>query len=143
MDQHGCCQEEICLAMPIAGNLIDRSHQIHRWLSDKYRTPYPTVLKWVPDLLTKHVPKGMDQRHYADTYLRNRKVWIRMSKRLCGHNYDLMAKILLHEYAHALDYRHYRMKEGDRIHPHSWGLFYSDLYDDYYHGTGWEESINF
>lgn len=128
--------------MPVAGNLIDRSHQIHRWLSSKWITPYPTELKWVAKLETKTASKGIDKRHYGEVYLRNRKLFIRLSKELCGHNYDTMIKILIHEYAHAMDWRHCRMKI-DKDHPRAWGMYYADIYDSFYDGNGYEESIEF
>lgn len=131
--------------MAANSKLITRSHQIHRWLCSKYKTPYPTVLKWVPRLRDRSLidkvdnPKG---KYSADTYQRNRKIFIRMSIETCGHSYSNMIDTIFHEYAHAMDWRHHRLV-NEKHHPRSWGLYYADIYDDFHDGEGHKDSKDF
>lgn len=121
--------------------IYDREKQITKWLTVNFDTPFPVKVVWVKDLINKEIKNKRDQSYYAETYLENKVIIIKLNKRLCSRSYCIMIDTLLHEYAHAVDWRHYSIEKNKRE-PHGveWGIYYAQIYSAYNDNGGWKES---
>ena len=131
----------------MARNVEERALQVLRWCESRWPTPYPVKLHWRKELLDKSEKYKKDQPYHAETFLDTGVIRIYLSRKLCRH-YTVAVDTILHEYAHARDWRHARVErgkrgEGRKIHGPEWGLFYAEHVDAFYDQDGWKESREF
>lgn len=116
--------------MPRARRKRDRLHQVHRWLRRTYSTPFPTLLR------VEQLPHG-GSGFEGETYLQRGRLMIRVHK---NRPLWIAVEILLHEYAHAMTWRHAKIEclrgEDGGAHDDEFGLAYARLYRHYYHMGG-------
>ena len=110
----------------------DRVRQVYRWLAFNYPTPYPTRFKLV---------RGM--KHRSDqgyVVLSRRKLLIHIDTK-----YPLHACIdtILHEFAHAVSWRHASMDAYVPDHSEEWGLSLARIYRRFMDEDGDKESWEF
>ena len=105
-----------------------RLRQILRYLESKYPTPYPVALHFTRIPLRGE--RGATVRHG------------RVLRILINLNLDMYhaAETLVHEYAHARDWRHERQDKTRKHHASEWGVSYAELYSDFYDEGGAERS---
>jgi len=103
--------------------------QILRYLEAHYHTPYPVQLQFT------RVPMKHER---GATTRSGRKLFITINLRA-----DLFGVIdcLLHEYAHALTWRHDRIERNtDEDHPPEWGIALAKLWTHMFDEYGMEKS---
>ncbi len=92
------------------------------WLREHHPTPYPT------QVYLERIPGRGVRRTDGITLLDERKLRIILDNRL---TWAEMIEVLIHEWAHAMDWRHARMENRrDADHSESWGLYYARIYRD-------------
>jgi hypothetical protein len=110
---------------------------VERWLRDHFATPYPVAVLYVPRQ-SKHLRPG-DHREIVEaiTYRRGNRIEIAISLAIpWGH----AIHALLHEWAHAVDWRPERLDKEREAHPDEWGIAYARIYREFYDNKGWEAS---
>jgi len=118
--------------MPKARRKNDRLQQIYRWLKDNFQTPYPTKL---------HLRGGTGKvKHLGYVEQDGRKLNIHIDTRQ-----PLYVAIdsLMHEFAHAMSWRHRSMDSSVSVHSGEWGLAYAKVYRSYIDEGGIKESWNY
>lgn len=120
-----------------------RLRQLFRWLKVKYPTPYPVVLQLTPKrLMVRDEPGEKLDECYGLTRVQKKRILIvittRKPKNVCE-------ETLLHEYAHAMEVRHFRLdashwRDTRGWHDDHFWITYGRLYRDFYEGGGLEES---
>lgn len=110
----------------------ERIRQIYSWLKFVYPTPYPTKLK-----LTRGKKRRSDQGYVM---LKGRNLVIYIDTK-----YPLHACIdtMLHEYAHAVAWKHASMDAYISAHSDEWGLAYAKIYRNFNDEGGHMESGEF
>jgi len=110
----------------------DRLKQIYRWLDDKYPTPYPTKLKLV---------RGSKPRSDSGyVMLSKRKLIVYIDVKYPLH---FCIDTLLHEYGHAISWRHVSMDAYIPDHSDEWGVCFARIYRDFVDEGGDKESGNY
>ena len=113
--------------MPRARKKLDRIRQVHSWMQSRFRTPHPTVLRFVSPEASEG-SLGFVELHRG-------KLRISLLK-TCTHQH--LQDLLIHEYSHAMDWSHHRAPRPDHG-PH-FGVCYSEVYRAYIDEGGWKES---
>ncbi len=110
----------------------DRIRQIYEWLQFSYPTPYPTKLKLIRGT------KPRSDQGYVVLNGRHLVIYIDMK-------YPLHAAIdtVLHEYAHAVAWKHASMDAYVADHSNEWGLAFANIYRDFNDEGGDVESWEF
>src|SRR5690554_2848940 len=95
-------------------------------LRETFPTPYPVTLRWVPRLA--------DDR-FGVTRRIGRRFVITLSESTCSRKHDVVETVL-HEYAHAIDWRHDRVERRNRPdHPEEFWIVFGRLYRAYWGET--------
>lgn len=121
-------------------NLTQRINQVFNWLKDNFTTPYPVMLVFPSELIDSSISDSWERSYYAEIKMVDRNLVIYMSKKKCFKNWDTALETLLHEYAHALDWRSSRIQNDRRHHGPEWGLYFAMLYEQFYDLGGSDES---
>lgn len=110
----------------------ERIRQIYEWLKFSYPTPYPTKLKLVRGT------KPLSDQGYV--MLKDRHLVLHIDTK-----YPLHAAIdtVLHEYAHAVAWKHASMDAYVADHSNEWGLAFAKIYRDFNDEGGDVESWEF
>ena len=103
--------------MPRARKKEDRLKQIYRWLVAGYPTPYPTRLK-----LTRGTRRRSD---LGCVTLERRKLVVCIDIKYPLH---VCIDTILHEYAHAISWKHVSMDPYMFDHSDEWGLAMAKVY---------------
>ncbi len=92
------------------------------WLRQNHHTPHPVQLQ------LRRLPGRDIHRTDGVTVLKGRVIYIFIDSRL---TWPEMLDVLMHEWAHAMDWRHYSL-ENRRLADHTdeWGLYYARIYRD-------------
>jgi len=130
--------------MPQAKTVEKRVAQILAYLESKYAAGYPVELKWRKILIDPDEPVKCRKEYAAETYLESGKIIILMSRKR-NRTYDYAIDTIIHEYAHARDWRHARIegREDRKIHGPEWALYYGEMYTDIHDEDGWKLSREF
>ena len=94
-----------------------RLHQVHRWLQDRFPTPYETTLQI-----------GSFKDFAGDCDRKGRKFVIRVSSQPVM---EIMIDYLMHEYAHAMVWPLAKQEMREPDHPDDWGEAFAKLYRTY------------
>lgn len=106
-----------------------RLRQILRYLESKYVTPYPVELSFT---------RGPLKHEKGATFRYGRTIQIVVNLKLDMYN---ALECLVHEFAHAMTWRHERVERATRGHHlDEWGLAYARLYTDMYERDEFDET---
>lgn len=97
----------------------DKLTLFEAWLRENFQTPYPVVVQY-----RKLEGRG-ESKVWGDTYRDGRKLFITVDPRMTLG--DSIA-ILIHEWAHAVVWRHETVERNRVHHDDEWGLAYAKIY---------------
>ena len=118
--------------MPRKRKKEDRIRQIYGWLTFGYPTPYPTKLRLL---------RGTDPRSdQGYVMLKRRCLVIHIDTKYPLHS---CIDTILHEYSHAVAWKHASMDAYTSDHSDEWGLAYAKIYRDFNDEGGHLESGEF
>lgn len=122
--------------MPMARTRRGRLRQIANWLRDEFPTPYPVDLKFTK---VRDRVDAEGESCTGETYRRGRRVVIELDSRL---RWMPAIEVLLHEWAHAMVYRHHHVERlrDDAPHDEEWAIAYGKVYRAFHDRDGWRDS---
>ena len=103
--------------------------KIEAWLRKKFATPYPVRV------IVRRIARKEKAR--ATTERVGKRIVITINERL---NWDLAVDCLLHEFAHAVDFRHESVERRRPDHDDQWALAYGKVYRSFWDEGGREEA---
>ena len=105
--------------------------RIESWLRRCFPTPYPVRV------MVRRLPGG-EAGARGVTVRNGRRLWIILHERM---NWDLSVDTLLHEYAHAAEWRHEAVEARRPDHDDAWALAYGRIYRRFWDEGGRLEAL--